>query len=102
LDGKRAEPGAGHLHADVIERVGGIEILDSDFLSLGLRRVVVKVGWSFRFFSTPGRPWITGIEILGAQLLAQCPKEGRIRGESIAPADKITSFDAEYVFLEGI
>jgi hypothetical protein len=55
LDGKRAEPGAGHLYADVIERVGGIEILDSDSLSLGLRRVVVKVGWSFRFFFYSGK-----------------------------------------------
>jgi hypothetical protein len=32
LDGRRGEPGARHCYADVIERVGGIEVLDSDFL----------------------------------------------------------------------
>ena len=32
LNGRRGEPGARHLYADVIERVGGIEVLDSDFL----------------------------------------------------------------------
>ncbi len=63
--------------------------------SRGLRRrLVVKRGWSFRFFPSSGRSLMTGIESLESSILGPIPERRRVFGESIAPAERITSFAA--------
>lgn len=54
----------------------------------------ITIAWSWRFLPTPGRSLTTGIPCLLNWLESPIPESIRSFGESSAPAQTITSFDA--------
>jgi hypothetical protein len=102
MDCRKRTPGAEHLHSDVVERIERCRVSHfsgSDFLSWFEKKSCDEDRVVFSVFPPLGRSWTTGIEILDSSASGPVPERRSILGESMAPAARITSLDAEYSFL---